>query len=544
MNKQSKAFIAPLIVFIIICVATIGIAVGRSGHKDLDSLVKKVKYDTATPKKGTLSLDESDLYDELPEITKYPVAVEGTGDVNIEIFSSGEKAGSNYDAWLIECAEKFNREDIRTEQGASVGMTVRSMSSGLGADYIRSGKYLPDLYTPSNSLFADLAQVTGADLTEIESRLVGNTSGVLVKKNSDFKTIEDVVSAVKSGSINFGYTNPQTSATGLNLLMYVLKSADEDVSSEAAVNAFTEFNNNVPYVAYTTQQMRDSAGNGSLDVMVSEYQVYVNSKDLKKAYDFIPFGIRNDNPLYAVNYGSADDTKKEAIECVRAFLMSEEAQKLATEYGFNQKDDHKSSYETTGLEVSEALQIYKDNKDGGTPIAAIFVADCSGSMSGEPLYQLKQSLSNGMRYINSDNYIGLISYDNKITVEVPINKFDVTQKSYFQGGIDKLSAGGSTFTYEAVCVALKELKEFKKDHPEVKPIVFVLSDGYANGNLTIDKIKGAVKEEQIPVYTIGYTEEADTEELKQLSDINEAASMSADSDDVVYKIKGLFNSQL
>ena len=53
MNKQSKAFIAPLIVFIIICVATIGIAVGRSGHKDLDSLVKKVKYDTATPKKGT-----------------------------------------------------------------------------------------------------------------------------------------------------------------------------------------------------------------------------------------------------------------------------------------------------------------------------------------------------------------------------------------------------------------------------------------------------------------------------------------------------------
>ena len=74
--------------------------------------------------------------------------------------------------------------------------------------------------------------------------------------------------------------------------------------------------------------------------------------------------------------------------------------------------------------------------------------------------------------------------------------------------------------------------------------MFVLSDGYANGNLSIDKIKGAVEEEQIPIYTIGYTEEADTEELKKLSDINEAASMSADSDDVVYKIKSLFNSQL
>ena len=34
------------------------------------------------------------------------------------------------------------------------------------------------------------------------------------------------------------------------------------------------------------------------------------------------------------------------------------------------------------------------------------------------------------------------------------------------------------------------------------------------------------------------------DELAKLSGINEAASINADSDDIIYKIKSLFNSQL
>ena len=53
-----------------------------------------------------------------------------------------------------------------------------------------------------------------------------------------------------------------------------------------------------------------------------------------------------------------------------------------------------------------------------------------------------------------------------------------------------------------------------------------------------------MKTSQVPVYTIGYTNSADTAELARVSGINEAASISADADDVVYKIKTLFNAQL
>ena len=46
----------------------------------------------------------------------------------------------------------------------------------------------------------------------------------------------------------------------------------------------------------------------------------------------------------------------------------------------------------------------------------------------------------------------------------------------------------------------------------------------------------------IPVYTIGYN--ANIEALEEISGINEAVSINADSDDVIYKIKSLFNAQM
>ena len=75
-------------------------------------------------------------------------------------------------------------------------------------------------------------------------------------------------------------------------------------------------------------------------------------------------------------------------------------------------------------------------------------------------------------------------------------------------------------------------------------MIFLLSDGQANEGYSMDNITGALKKQKTPVYTISYTKNGDKDAMKALSSINEAASIDADSDDVVYKIKSLFNSQL
>ena len=156
--KKSNSVVIVGVVFAVVIVLLLGIfAIIKSnpgGGRTKESMLKHIKVTEKEPVKASISLEDNSLYDELPEITKYPEAVKGSGQLDVEIFTSGEKAGDGNDSWLIDVAKKFNAEGNEIG-GKSVSMTVRSVPSGTAADYIISNKYLPDIYTPSNTLFGE-----------------------------------------------------------------------------------------------------------------------------------------------------------------------------------------------------------------------------------------------------------------------------------------------------------------------------------------------------------------------------------------------------
>ena len=79
--------------------------------------------------------------------------------------------------------------------------------------------------------------------------------------------------------------------------------------------------------------------------------------------------------------------------------------------------------------------------------------------------------------------------------------------------------------------------------PDAKPMIFVLSDGETNqGYVDFEPMKDVIGGLRIPVYTIGYN--ANIDALKQISGINEAASIDASTDDVTYQLKNLFNANM
>jgi Ca-activated chloride channel family protein len=517
-------------------------------EEKMDYLTKKISVSTNSPRKASVDLSGPSLYDELPEIEKYPYVVEGTGDINIEIFASPEKSGKDKDGWIVEVAEEFNQQGY-TVDGRTISVSVRNIASGLGADYIISGKYVPDAFTPSSMLWGSLINAQGGNVTIESERLVGNVAGILVNKSIKEKLVSTygkadvaaVLQAIVKNEIVMGYTNPLASSTGLNFLLSTLNYYDpKDLLSEKAKSGFTTVQNNVPYVAYTTMQMRESAASGKLSGMVMEYQTYVNDEELSK-YEFIPFGIRHDNPLYEVGTLSAD--KKAVLDKFAEFCLNESSQQKATDYGFNGMNEYTGeAYDTNGGTVLQAQQLWKQNKDGGKDIIAVFVADTSGSMDGDPLNQLKKSLINGAQYINDNNYIGLVSYSSDVTIELPVAKFDLNQRAYFQGAVEDLQAVGGTATYDGITVAIKMLLEAKASNPDAKLMLFLLSDGETNKGNALEYVEPLISQSQIPVYTIGYN--ANIEALQAISNINEASSINADSDDVIYKIKSLFNAQM
>ena len=523
--------------------------------KDVDKVLRKSVNSVTLTKnyaeKGTVTYDDSFEAVELPDINKtYPLVENPVGcDVVVEIFSSPEKAGTGTDGWMLEMAKEFNRQNNKID-GKSVGVKLRSISSGTQIDYILSGSSVPAAISPSASMWCDMLESQGIEVHTITDRTVGNVAGVLVDSStySDLEQkygtvdINAIVSATLDSTLTTGYTNPLVSTTGLNFLASVLYNFDSaDPLGNKAVDGFKSFQDNIPFVAYNTLQMRTAAENGTFGCMMMEYQSYIQDVTLSRNYKFIPFGIRHDNPLVAI--GKLSDTEMKTLEMFADFCKSDKAKKLADSYGFNQMNDYKGdNIKVNGNSWTQMQKLWKTNKNSGKPIAAVFVLDTSGSMSGAPLNSLKASLRNSIKYINSSNYIGVVSYSSNVNVDLELAKFDLNQQAYFMGAVDSLTASGNTATFSALSQAMIMLRDFMKDNPNVSPMVFLLSDGQSNSGSEFSDIDGAIATAQIPIYTIGYN--ANLNELKAISEINEAATINADTDDVIYQLKNLFNANL
>ena len=342
----------------------------EDARRSLDKMLKNVYIEEIEARKASVSLASSSLAEELPDISKYPLAVEGNGPINIEITTSTEKGGTGNDGWLNAVAKEFNESNTQVG-GQQVSVSIRSMASGLAVDYIISGKYRPDAFTPSNELWGEMIRSEGIEIEKVAERLVGNVAGILLSKENTQVLKEaygdvdmtSITTATAENALAMGYTNPLASSTGLNFLLSTLYAYDpSNPLSEAAVAGFNAFQLNVPFVAYTTLQMREAAGTGSLEGMILEYQTYVNEPELA-SYEFTPFGIRHDNPLYSIGELSVD--QQEGLEMFLDFCKGESSQQLANECGFNGLDDYKCDQPTTDGKVLKAAQkLWKENKDG------------------------------------------------------------------------------------------------------------------------------------------------------------------------------------
>ncbi|MDG0871586.1 substrate-binding domain-containing protein [Paenibacillus thiaminolyticus] len=517
--------------------------------KQLSKLYSNIPVTTEAPVKGQIDLDPIDLAASLPDISKFPITVKNTTNQYVEIFSSIEKAGTGIDGWLTEAATDFNKANIMVN-GKPVSVKIRNIASGTATDYIKSGKYVPDAFTPSNEFWGEMVKASGVKTKQVSERLVGNVPGIVIAKPKYDALIDKygavnvntITEAIANNEFSMGYTDPFASSTGLNFLVTALSAFDSsNMLGEKAVRGFEQFQANVPFIASTTLQMREAAKSGVLDGFVLEYQVYANAPDLKGGYVFTPFGVRHDSPLYAL--GDLPQGKQEIIQKFADFVTQDKYQKLGKEKGFNELEDYKSELDVVdGNLLSAAQKLWKEKKNVNKPIAAVFVTDVSGSMAGEPLNRLKESLLKGQKYLGKENSIGLVSYSSSVSINLPIGKYDANHQSMFVGAVNSLQAGGGTATFDAIVVALKMLQDELAANPNQKPLIFVLSDGETNEGYSLKDIKELIEVYQVPIYTIGYN--ANIDALETISSINEAASINADTDDVVYKLGNLFNVQM
>lgn len=498
----------------------------------------------------------ADLAAHLPAIDTFPMVVEpgrGPNLVVAEIMSSTEKSGTGRDGWLVEAANAFNESGARLKGGKRAAVAVRKIDSGTAAQFLASGKYPAAGFSPSNSLWLSMIEAAGVKVDVVSPRLVGNVAGVVMKRTAreemaerysavDFKAVVD---ATVKGGLFMGYTNPFASSTGLNFLQTVLLSFANGAEAKAldpgAVSAFEAFQKGVPFVAMTTIQMRESVeADGSLDAFVLERQSFEGLKQ-RDDYEFIPFGARHDNPLAAV--GGLPAEEREVLALFAAFAAGQAMQALAGEYGFNRLDEYASPYPVpSGGFLSKAQALWKEKKDSGRPVVAVFVADVSGSMDGDRIKRLREALLAGSAFIAEGNSIGLVSFSDTVTKLLPVRPFTKRQKAEFTAAAAGLQAGGSTALYDALVVAEDMVLGAAKGAAGAKPLIILLSDGEPNSGLELGDVSGIIRALKAPIYTISYA--GDVEVLKELSRMNEAAALKSDESDIAYQLGSLLNAEM
>ncbi len=520
-------------------------------HQKVEKIAPTFKENNV---RANINLSKTNLLSILPDLDDYPIHISemDTGTVEVvEIFTSSEKAGSGRDGFYIDMANQFNKLSKTTSNGKKAVIAIRKIASGLGAQYILSGKYMPDAFSPSNRLWNKMLNASNISTVTIAESTAPNTAGLVVKKSHLTLVVNDkgnldiskLLTNISSGDFSMGYTNPYQSSTGLNFLLTLLDAFSQGDESQYlspdVASALENLQAYIPFVAQNTLQMRDATLNSNvLDAFVMEYQSFVNAQGLSD-YKFIPFGVRHDSPLYALP--NADESEKEVLTLFAAFLTTRSAD--LEQYGFGKNKSYKSAYAIKdNAIIGSSQKLWKQRKSGGKPIAAIFVADVSGSMEGLRIKALKEALISSSDLINSKNAIGLVTYNDIVNIDLPIKKYDVQQKSLFIGAVERLGTGGKTATVDAVLVAMDRLIAFGDKNPKHKKVIFLLSDGERTAGTHYSAVKSALEMTGIPIHAIAY--ELDSEELKDMASLAEGAYIKSSTSSASYRIGNLLNSEM
>lgn len=162
----------------------------------------------------------------------------------------------------------------------------------------------------------------------------------------------------------------------------------------------------------------------------------------------------------------------------------------------------------TGLDADD-FAVYEDGarqdvqffNRSNLPVALSLLLDTSASME-ERMRTAQEAAVGFAKRLRPEDLGELIDFDSRVEVTQPFT----SDAASLENAIRKTTAGGSTSLYNAVYIALKELKKARaKTESDVRrQAIVVLSDGEDTSSLvTYDQVLDLAKRSETAIYTIG-----------------------------------------
>ena len=148
----------------------------------------------------------------------------------------------------------------------------------------------------------------------------------------------------------------------------------------------------------------------------------------------------------------------ETLELFAAFSEQPEFQELAVEYGFDPPPYTSTVEVPSGATLIEVQNVWKDKKDGGRPVATVFVVDVSGSMEGTRIQSLQQAMLSAREFIKPETQVGVVEFNDTAMKRLEIGEFDLNQQAKFAAIGEDLTPGGGTAMYDGIVLGLQDAR--------------------------------------------------------------------------------------
>ncbi len=198
--------------------------------------------------------------------------------------------------------------------------------------------------------------------------------------------------------------------------------------------------------------------------------------------------------------------------------------KFTPEYGIKAQINYDSLRSPQPEVVAAMLKSWQEVVK--KPSLVVVVVDSSGSMKGNKLPAVQQTLQNYINNLGGKDRIALIDFDSEIRPPVLVDGTPAGRDRGIQF-ISSLTVSGGTKLYDSALYARNWLQQNLR--PDAINAVLILTDGEdSESNISLNKLSEELKksnfssDERIGFFTVGYGKEGDfnPEALRKIADLN------------------------
>ncbi len=508
--------------------------------------------------------------------------------LNITFYSSSAKKN-----WVDKMVEEFNAS------GASVGGKVirvqqYHVNSGESLDDLKAGKIQPDLWSPGDeswlelaaahwknvkqrTLFDDYVPLVNIPLViamwEPMARALGHPGPIgwkdVAKVAADPRGWE-AFGHSEWGKFRWGHAHPDANSGFLTIVSEVYAALGktegmtvEDLKNPQVMAFLKEFEGAVEHYGLSNSWIDDlmhAKGPAYLSAAV-QYEntiIEANEKYGNKPFKLVAvyptegaFWTRH--PVAVLKEAWMTGEKEEACKEFVDFLLGEKAQQQAMAMGLRpiaRNMQLSSPFDVdhgvdTRIASDKVFQVPDETvlkrirdlwEEVKIPATIVLILDRSGSMKGEPMDNAKEGAVHFIRSMKPRDNLEVVVFNNQVTVLSPL----CPVKQCGEDAVTRLEgvfAEGGTALYDAIAQVYAGLRAEERRHPNRRYGIVVLSDGKDTGSAVnrhdfMDSLPKGEDFDVPKIYTIAYGPEADRNLLAEISNRTNARLFSSSAEKI------------